>query len=72
VFGSSVAARLGAQAPASDGADTTPSLPAQQPDVTLSSQIDGELAQCLKHLSKKEAVTKLKALQVGARLSPRG
>ncbi len=34
-------------------------------DAPLSADLDGEIAQCLRHLSKKDATTKLKALQVG-------
>ncbi|GFR43125.1 hypothetical protein Agub_g4131 [Astrephomene gubernaculifera] len=32
-------------------------------DVTLPLQVDGEIAQCFRHLSKKDSTTKIKALQ---------
>lgn len=35
-------------------------------NLELSAQLDGDLAQCLRHMSKKDTTTKMKALQVPA------
>jgi uracil-DNA glycosylase len=60
-FGGAAAARLARGGAAAAATTEVSPLP---PDVTVSSQVDGEIAQCLRHLSKKDAVTKNKALQV--------
>jgi hypothetical protein len=63
-FGASAAAAAAAAATtaaASSGASAEPVLPGQ---------LDGDVAQCLRHLSKKDATTKLKALQSLRELIP--
>jgi hypothetical protein len=54
---------FGAPAAATSSPAVATSAAAADP-LELSAQLDGELAQCLRHLSKRDTTTKLKALQV--------
>lgn len=59
-------AGFGFGAPAAGAASpAVASTSAAADPLELSAQLDGELAQCLRHLSKRDTTTKLKALQVG-------
>lgn len=59
------AAGLGASMPAAAPATEAGAANAAACEAPeLSAQLDGELAQCLRHMSKRDTTTKLKALQV--------
>lgn len=59
------AAGLGASMPAAAPATEAGGANAAAGEAPeLSAQLDGELAQCLRHMSKRDTTTKLKALQV--------
>lgn len=51
-------------AAAASPAPTSSTSTAAGDPLELSAQLDGELAQCLRHLSKRDTTTKMKALQV--------
>lgn len=55
-------AGFGFGAPAAATVPSSGSASAESSEV--SAQLDGDLAQCLRHLSKKDTTTKMKALQV--------
>ncbi len=62
-FGAGAAERL---APATASyADSSGAADYGAGEVPLTGQVDGEVAQCIRHLAKKDPITKTKALQVG-------
>lgn len=58
---SAMAARIATSFPAAAGSGSS-----EASEYVVPSQVDGEVAQCIRHLAKKDATTKLKALQVRA------
>jgi hypothetical protein len=63
-FGAPAASSAAGPAAANAAAVAGGAAAAGTDPLELSAQLDGELAQCLRHLSKRDTTTKLKALQV--------
>lgn len=55
---------FGAPATAAAAGGSAAAAPAAADPLELSAQLDGDFAQCLRHLSKRDTTTKMKALQV--------